>query len=113
MHAAMPAEDRGVFEARAIRLFKLLERKGLGDNRATLAMAIDFRLQALARLQKDSVLRGWSIPGAEPGLEYIHADVLKAAAQEPIIEDEAKQAAFDAESFRHRVLANAEARGRA
>jgi hypothetical protein len=76
-------------------------------------MAIDFRLQALARLRKDSVLRGWSIPGAEPGLRYIHADVLKAAAQEPIIEDEAKQAAFDAESFRRRVLANAEARGRA
>src|SRR5215469_3393391 len=98
MHAAMPAEDRGVFEARAVRLFKLLDRKGLGDKRATLAMAIDFRLQALARLQMDSALRGWSMRGDEPGKEYIHADMLKAAAEERIIENEAKQADFDAES---------------
>ena len=113
MHAAMPAEDRAVFEARAVRLFELLDRKGFGKDRGALAVAIDFRLTALARLQKDEALRGWSMPGGEPGMDYIHADLVKAAAEEPVIEDAAGQAAFDAESFRRRVLANAKTRGRA
>jgi hypothetical protein len=58
MHAAMPAEDRPVFEVRAIRLFELLDKKKLGKDRAALALAIDFRLTALARLHDKEVLRG-------------------------------------------------------
>ncbi len=33
LHAAMPAEDRPVFEVRAVRLFELLDRKGLREDR--------------------------------------------------------------------------------
>lgn len=45
--------------------------------------------------------------------EFIHADVLKAAVEEPLIEDDAGRVAFDINSFQHRILANAESRGRA
>jgi hypothetical protein len=114
MHAAMPPEDRRVFEARAFRVFELLKSKGLRANRiASLATAIDFRLTALARLQQDAGLRGWSMPGQEPGAVSISTDVLKAVAEEPLIENAEGQAAFDAESFKRRILANAEPDGRA
>jgi hypothetical protein len=113
MHAGLSPEDRTVFEVRAIRMFELLDSKGLGKDRADLAMAIDFRLSALARMQKDKVLRGWTMPGAEAGMDYIHADLLKAAAEEPLIEDSKGQAVFDVQKFRNRVLANAQMRGNA
>jgi hypothetical protein len=111
MHAGMPAEDRPALEARAIRLFELLERKKL-KTPATLAMAINLRLEAFARLCGDDRLRGW-LRGDGPGAAFIHADVLKAAANEPLIEDAAGRVAFDADSFHRRVLANAECRGTA
>jgi hypothetical protein len=114
IYAAMPSEDRGVFEARAIRIFGLLKSKGVRTNRiAALATAIDFRLTALARLQRDAVLCGWSIPGQEPGALSVSVDALKVAADEPLIEHEEQQAAFDAESFRRRLLAVTEPEGRA
>jgi hypothetical protein len=112
MHSAMPAEDRPALKARAIRLSELLERKKL-KSPATLAMAINPRLEAFARLCGDGRLRRWRIPGDGPGAGFIHADVLKAAAEEPLIEDAAGLVAFDADSFHRRVLANAESRGRA
>ena len=111
MHAAMSPEDRPVFEARAVRLFQLLEKKGVKDT-GELAIAIDFRLMALARLQKDDALRGWTMPGTEKGMDYIHADLVKAAAEEPLIDHKGK-AVFDVQSFRNRVLANAQMRGSA
>jgi hypothetical protein len=40
-------------------------------------------------------------------------DALKAAAEEPLLENAQKQAVFDVESFRRRVLAIAEQEGRA
>ena len=113
MHAALPPEDRGVFEVRAIRLFELLDSKNLNEDRGLLSMAIDFRLTALARLEHDAALRGWSLPGTEPGMISISFDVLKAVAEEPLIENAEQQAAFDLDSFRRRVLTNAETVGRA
>ena len=112
LNASMPPEDRAVFEVRAIRLFELLDSKGLTENRAVLSMAVDFRLTALARLDRDGlILRGWSMPGAEPGLSLLHSDVLKAVAEEPLIEDQEGFAAFDAESLQRRVLAYAKTAG--
>jgi hypothetical protein len=114
MHAAMTPEDRPVFEARAFRIFELLKSKGVRGNRITsLATAIDFRLTALARLQRDAALRGWSIPGQEPGAMSIPIDALKIAADEPLIEDVNKQAVFDPKNFRRRLLAATEPDGRA
>lgn len=114
MHAAMPAEDRGVFEARAFRIFELLKSKGLRGNKiAALATAIDFRLTALARLEQAAALRGWSISRQEPGVSLISIDALRAAAEEPLIENADGKASFDAERFRRRALANAEPNGSA
>jgi hypothetical protein len=113
-HASMDPEDRGVFEARAFRIFELLKSKGLrARNIADLSVAINFRLMALARLEKVAALRGWSIQAEQPGVSRISFDALKAAAEEPLIENDEGQAVFDVERFRHRVLAGAEPEGRA
>ncbi|WP_175429786.1 hypothetical protein [Azospirillum argentinense] len=64
MHADMEPEDRPVFEARIIRMFELLDRKGIQEGRALISMAVDFRLTALAKLHQQGVaLRGWTMPG--------------------------------------------------
>src|SRR2546430_1528447 len=98
MHGAMAPEDRGVFEARAFRIFELLKSKGLRRGRiASLATAIDFRLTALARLEHDAALRGWSVPRQEPGVSSISIEAIKAAAEEPLIENTEGKAAFDVE----------------
>lgn len=113
MQAAMPPAERGALEARALRLFELLDQKGLEKNRSALAVAIDLQLAALARLQRDKALRGWSLPGGLPGMSIIHGDVVEAAAREPLIERVGGEAVFDVESFRRRVLSYAQARGEA
>ena len=114
MHAVMPPEDRPVLEARAFRIFELLKSKGVRANRiAPLATAIDFRLTALARLERDAALRGWSVRGQEAGAAMISVDAVRAAAEKPLIEDDEQQAVFDAESFRRRVLSIVEPDGSA
>jgi hypothetical protein len=114
MHTGMPAEDRGVFEVRTFRVFELLKSKGLRARKiAGLAAAIDCRLTALARLERDAALRGWTMPGLEAGAVSISTAVLEAAAKEPLIEDAEGQAAFDMERFRRRLLRSAEPEGRA
>jgi len=114
MHAAMAPEDRGVFEARIVRVFELLKRRGLrGPKITSVATAIDFRLTALARLEHDAALRGWSVPRQQPGVSSISIEAMTAAAEEPLIEDAEGKAAFDAGRFRRRVLANAQPEGRA
>ncbi len=114
MHAAMDPEDRSVFEVRALRIFELLKGKGVRPNRiAALATAIDFRMTALARLQRDAALRGWSVPCREPGAVSISLDVITAAAEEQLIENADGQATFDPKSFASRVLGRTEPEGHA
>jgi len=74
-------------------------------------MAINFRLTALARLERDAALRGWSMPRRESGARSISGDAVRAAAEEQLIENAEKQAVFDVESFRRRVLSIAEPKG--
>lgn len=114
MHSEMSAEDRPVLEVRMVRIFQLLTEKGLkGRRHADVSIAIQFRLEALARLIKADATRGWTMPGKEPGATSVDTDLLTAAAQEPLIEGSDGHAAFDADSFQKRVLKTAEARGRA
>ena len=47
----LPADQRGSFEGRAFRLFRLLEERDEADEAALNAFAIQLRLEALARLQ--------------------------------------------------------------
>ena len=111
MHAAMKPKDRRVYEVRAIRLFELLKSKGLEDEGSDLSLAITFRLEALARLNGEPGLRAWTMPGGKKGMDYIHVDLLKAAAEEPLIEDAQQQAAFDVDGFEKRMLFLAKMRG--
>lgn len=54
MHAGLPADDRSSFEGRAISLFKMLDRRGLGRKRADLAIAdISFRGRRYRRATYD------------------------------------------------------------
>jgi hypothetical protein len=86
MYAAMPPDERLVFEARAMRVLRLLEKAGVDADRGLLAMTITIRLMALDAMLEDSQVQGWILPGPEPGVTYVHADLLKAAAEEPIVE---------------------------
>jgi hypothetical protein len=114
VHSEMAAEDRPVLEARMFRIFQLLSEKGFKGNRhADLSIAIQFRLEALAKLVKADATRGWTMPGKEAGATSIDIDLLTAAAQEPLIEGPDGHAAFDSDGFQKRVLRIAEAQGRA
>lgn len=113
-HSAMPAEKRSVFEARISVLIQFIEEKGFNGSRLSdLALAINFRLTALAHLVKGDQMHQWTLPGDERGQVLLHADMLKAAAKEPLIENAKGQAAFDSPAFAKHVLRVAEARGRA
>ncbi len=68
VHASMPPEDRSVFEASALRMFEMPKDKGFSDRRLSdLAVAINFRLTALARLVKGDHARGWTMDGQGDG----------------------------------------------
>ncbi len=113
MHANLPPEDRPVHEVRMIRLFQLLDDKGLKDKRGDLAIAIDFRLTALAHMLARQEAPGWTLQGTEKGMEMIHPNLVRCAADQPLIEDENHQVAFEPESFRRRVLEITETSGAA
>jgi hypothetical protein len=81
------------------------------EQRGDLAMAINFRLMALARLMEKGGGRGWTAPGKE-GCTFVHEELVQAAAEEPMIEVES-QITFDPESFHRRLLALAEPHGEA
>jgi hypothetical protein len=114
LHADMPAEDRSVFEAHALRLFEFLKEKGYKGRRHTdLAIAIHFRLMALGRLVQGNHAKGWTLPGETEGSTFLHADLLKVAAEEPLIEDTDGSVSFDVQNFALRLLQVAKAKGRA
>ena len=114
MHAETQTDDRRVFKARSIALFQMLANRGFtGRRHADLAVAIEFRLQALSRLVEAGIARGWTLAGDADGRTYLHADVLWAAAREPLIESADKQASFDADGFSRRLLELTEAKGQA
>jgi hypothetical protein len=114
LHTNMPVEDRSVFEAHALRLFEFLKEKGYKSRRhADLAVAINFRLIALARLVQGDHMKGWTLPGLEEGATYLHADILKVAAKENLVEDSDGSLSFDVQNFALRLLQVAKAKGRA
>lgn len=114
MHSEMPAEDRPVLEARMVRMFQLLSEKGLkGRRHADVSIAIQFRLEALARLIREDATRGWTMPGKETGATSIDINLLTVAAQEPLVEGPDGHAAFNPDGFQKRILRITEAKGQA
>ena len=112
MYAEIAPEERG-FEARAIRVVKLLTKKGHDEKCGLLAVAIIIRLMALDAILADKEVQDWTLPGAEPGVTYVHSALLTAAAEETVVEGSKGQPMFDAASFRRRVLQMAATGGRA
>lgn len=113
MYAELDAKDRRVQEVRMFRLFDLLKENGLkGRRHADVATAVEFRLEALAGLLQQRDVRGWTLP-AEEGAEYVHFDLLRVAATQPMIESTKNRVAFEPELFRMRVLELAEPKGTA
>jgi hypothetical protein len=91
-----------------------LKEKGFtGRRHSDLALAINFRLTALARLVQGDHVKGLTLADREEGVTLLHADVLSAAAKEALVEDPDNAVAFDANSFVRRVLHVAQPRGRA
>ena len=104
LFAEMPPAERKVFDARTVRLADFLAVKGFsGKQHADLVAAITCRWFAIARL-----VRG---EGEDP--TCLHADVIRAAADEALVEAPGGDVAFDARSFAGRILHLAQPQGRA
>lgn len=110
----LPDEDRKDMTGRVIAVIRVLDEhdvpKDLQD-RGDLLTGIQFRLEALARLKDEPAYRAWSMKSTTPGMDYIHEDLVEAAAVEPLKLGK-RVARFDQKSFFKRVLAISEARGR-
>ncbi len=112
MYAEIPPEQRS-FEVRARRVVELLTGKGHDRSCGLLAMAITIRLMALDAILEDSEVQCWTLAGTEPGVTYVHSDLLRAAAEEAVLEGSMGEPIFDTANFRQRVLQIAAAKGRA
>ena len=76
-------------------------------------MAVTIRLIALDTLRDDRLVKKWLLPAAGQGITYVHADLLRVAADEPIIEGPEGQPAFALASFSRRLAEAAVSSGRA
>ncbi len=110
--ADMPDLDRRDMTARMLRVIRFLDEAEVGDARQDLGLAINFRLEALARLTAEGGLRGFRYAGVEKGSDWLHADVVRAATEVPLHERD-DGAVFDAAEFHDRLLAIAQTLGNA
>ena len=110
----MPREEQSVFDVRTPRLVDFLRAKGFsGRHHADLVVAIIFRSYALAHLVRCEPVNGWIISAEERGMTQLHAEVIRAAAEEALVEDPDSVATFDVRSFARRILHLAQPQGRA
>lgn len=104
MHATMNPDDRRESAVRMFHLFELLKARGYqGDAHTNLALSIEWRLSALARLVSEQGVIGWTAAG-DDGAELLHPNVVMAAATEPLTEGVDGQAVFDPIAFRERCF---------
>lgn len=113
MIANLPAAEKSVFEARTVRVVELVEQKGWGEASCLMAMAITVRLMALDSVLDDRVVKEWQLPAAECGVSYVHHEVLRVAAEEPVLEGPNGQPVFAISAFCTRLAATAASKGRA
>lgn len=108
----LPAGDRG-FESTSILIVRHVHELDLPERkRMDLSMAINFRFMAFARLIESGGGRGWTWPAKEQGCTLVHSELMRAAAEEPMIEVD-ENVCFDPDSFQRRLLAIAEVHGEA
>ena len=115
LFAEMPCEEeQSVFDLRTLRLVDFLRAKGFtGTHHADLVVAITFRSFALSHLVRCEPVNGWIISAEERGMTRLHAEIIRAAAEEALIEDPDIVATFDVRSFARRILHLAQPQGRA
>ena len=110
--AGLPERDRTNTASRAVALLRMMdEHKVPSASRGDLLMAIQFRLEALVRLQDQASYRVWSTKNGTPGKHYVHAGLFAAAASAPLLMT-GLVARFEPQSFFQRALEISEARGR-
>ena len=113
LFAGMSFEERSVLDIRTSRLIDFLRAKGFsGEHHADLVVAITFRYFALAQLVCRDLLKYW-ITAQEQGMTRLHAEIIRAAAEEALVEETDSAAAFEVSSFVRRILLVAQTQGRA
>lgn len=113
MIAGLPAADRDSFELRTARVVEMVERKGWGEASCFVAMAVTVRLMALDAVLDERAIQQWRLPGGECGGSYVHHELLRVAAEEPVLEGPDGQPAFAVAAFCRRLAATAASKGRA
>jgi hypothetical protein len=93
------------FEARAILLARIYRDPDV-------AMAIEFRMEALARLMDGNNPKGWTLPPGQDGAVLTAEPVFAAAAMQPLIEVNGRPA-FERAAFFNKVLELASVDGNA
>lgn len=110
--ADMPEQDRRDMTARMLTIIRFLDWHSAADERQSLGLAINFRLQALARLIAEGGIRGFRHPGAKKVMDWLHEDVIRAAVAVPLrVRDD--DAVFDKDEFHDHLLAIASPSGAA
>ena len=101
----MPCEEQSVLDLRTLRLVELLRARGFSGRRhADLVVAIIFRSSALADLVRCEPVNGWIVSAEQRGMTWLHAELIRAAAKEALIEAPDTVATFDVRSFSRRIL---------
>jgi hypothetical protein len=111
----LPEEDRKDFTGRTIaimRAFGLLrqtQRKNFTDSdreRIAKATAVQIRIEAMARLAEHPKFNAWSREsGIDDGMVLIREDMLRAAAEAPLYDEQGKGSYFDPDEFFTLLLA--------
>jgi hypothetical protein len=110
--ASLPCDEWHDFDRRLERVVELVGKEHRGEDSPMLAMAAALRLMALDAMVVDPELRGWLISERSPdGTTYIHGDLLRVAAEQPVLEGPAGEPTIDRTSFRTRLMELAATRG--
>ena len=113
LFAEMPCEEQSALDVRTVRLVEFLWAKGFSGRRhADLVVAIIFRSSALAHLVRCDPVNGWIVSAEERGLTRLHAELIRAAAEEALVEDPDSVATFDVRSFARRIFHLTQPQGR-
>lgn len=99
-------EDERDFEGRTIVLIVMFTGEPIK------AMAIDYRLRAMARIIESNELPGWAMPTQPDGSQLVSEPVWQAAAEEPLVFLH-NEASFNKQMFLERILSRAEPEGAA
>ena len=113
LFAGMSFEERSLLDIRTLHLIEFLRAKGFsGEHHADLVVAITFRYFALAQLVCCDLLKNW-ITAQEHVMTGLHAEIIRAAAKQALVEEPDSAAAFEVSSFVRRILLVAQPQGRA